>query len=128
MSRLPGDAELPHYVYRLLDEDGHTLYIGCSKNVSHRVRQWAGSSEPWTWCIRGVCVTEYPDRRTATTAEYAAIKSGHPLWNMLGHYKRGDFTPRELLIIDINHAYRRLAQYDADERRWAELHAERVAG
>lgn len=79
---------IPHFVYRLRDEDGHLLYVGCTKNVALRMKQWSTSLHEWTYCVRSVHVTPYPNRLTARAAESAAIKDEHPLWNVLGRYPR----------------------------------------
>lgn len=73
------ESDKPHYVYRLFDARGALLYIGMSqwphwRMEQHRDKVWWDDVADWT-------VEEFPNRRRAATAERAAIRAEHPVYN-----------------------------------------------
>lgn len=74
------------YVYRCYDSEGVLLYIGCTINVSRRIKAHMKSTTTLASHALGVLleryeVTEYPTRDAAAVAERDAIRAEQPLLN-----------------------------------------------
>lgn len=70
-------------VYRVFDEDGRLLYLGCSENLFARFAQHGSPSSEsarW-WHLRRTCtVTTYQTAHEAFRAETAAIEAEQPIF------------------------------------------------
>lgn len=74
----------PHDVYRVRDESGALLYVGCSINVFKRIQQHKNEYSPWFPLAATVDVVQYPDMVTAQFMEATAIECEAPMWNRQG--------------------------------------------
>ena len=87
-----------HVVYRLFDASDRLLYVGRTGSDLHE-RLSVHRAKSW-WPQVTYCRLEFPeDRETARTAEWAAIKSEHPLHNKMGvvpvgNQRGGKLPPR----------------------------------
>lgn len=70
-----------HYVYRLFDERGALLYIGCTSNVERRIPQHWTDGTGGHQSIHHYTSTEYPNRASARAAEADAIRAERPPFN-----------------------------------------------
>jgi predicted GIY-YIG superfamily endonuclease len=69
----------PHIVYRMLDENGVPLYIGCTVNLEQRLNEHRG------WLAHDLTATvtteSHPTRSAALAAEREAIRAECPVFN-----------------------------------------------
>ncbi len=79
-ARLEGE---PHAVYRMFDENGVALYIGCTYNVEKRLSEQRSVTPLWKRTVRTTSEW-YPTRSAALAAEAAAIHDECPYWNTRG--------------------------------------------
>lgn len=80
---------MTHFVYRLFDAEGQLLYIGCSSNVSarlrcHRAKEWGGE-------IASVTMQGPWSRDGARFVESVAIWNEAPTYNLAD--QRGPSLP-----------------------------------
>jgi hypothetical protein len=70
-------------VYRLFDEAGRLLYVGCSKQLFYRVlSHGSGALASWWWpAVASVTYESYADPATALAVEARAIIAEQPLYN-----------------------------------------------
>lgn len=73
----------PCALYRCWAVDGHLLYVGCSSSPLIRMKQHE-SFRSWATAIASVTLEWFPDKRSALTAEKAAIAVELPEWNIHG--------------------------------------------
>ena len=78
---------LPHTVYRVYNERDGLLYIGCTHDITDRMRTHAKRA-PWFWRMDSLITEEFPDMKSARLAEYLAIADEAPLYNVLGTWSR----------------------------------------
>jgi excinuclease UvrABC nuclease subunit len=74
-------ADKRTYVYRLFDNEGRLIYVGCSHDPEsriymHRHKAW------WAPQIDRIKLKVFPDRQAAIEAEAKAIKEENPRWNI----------------------------------------------
>lgn len=74
-------SKIPHDVYRIRDEAGALLYVGCSVNVFKRIQQHKAEYQPWFPLAATVDIDQYPDLVTARYKEAHAIATEWPIWN-----------------------------------------------
>lgn len=67
-------------LYRHFDAAGHLLYVGVSVDVYMRTHQHNRSH--WAAGVARIDVEEFPDRKSALSAEKKAIRTEHPLHNI----------------------------------------------
>lgn len=79
----------PHWVYRAVDATGTVLYVGCTMYPEQRMQAWAngaaGSAKVagrWFDHVATIHWQEYPNYRTASRAERAAIEAHRPSFNV----------------------------------------------
>lgn len=72
----------PHFVYRLFDQDGHLLYIGCTSNFETRCYHLKRDKDWWP-TVATHSIAPYESKREALDAECAAINSEDPRYNIL---------------------------------------------
>ena len=72
---------IPHYVYRHFDEQGNTLYVGCSYDPRARWSQHKMYSTYWTEQVAHTEYTEHPDRAEAREVEYKEMGRLEPFHN-----------------------------------------------
>lgn len=71
---------LPHTVYRLYDEHGALLYVGCTSDFEKRVFALA-QTKRWFDEVANARLDPYPDQESALAAERAAIETESPRHN-----------------------------------------------
>lgn len=81
------DLVVPHYLYRCYDSDGRLLYIGCTADVTHRIRSHDTGASPTSKTLRKHLTRfevegPFTGRRAALDAESAAIRTEVPLLNV----------------------------------------------
>jgi predicted GIY-YIG superfamily endonuclease len=75
-------VEDPQYLYRFRDNRDVLIYIGISDDWSRRVREhW--HTKPWAADIRSIMLETHTSRTAALAAESAAIRTEHPLYNVM---------------------------------------------
>ncbi len=74
------DRDAEHYVYRLMDADGHALYVGMTWDLNARLE--SHQAKPWAWQIARVDVTRHAGRLAAMDAERAEILRLRPAHNI----------------------------------------------
>lgn len=85
-------------LYRLFDEGGVLLYVGITVNPEER---WVDHERTKSWWpqVAEKRIAWLDDRPTALTAELRAIKTEHPLHNVVGTpeaHKRRELAPDEV--------------------------------
>lgn len=70
------------YVYVCLDADRQPLYVGCTNNVTRRLREHKSYGTGWVEQVDHVMVTEFSTRKEALAAESERIQSLRPLNNL----------------------------------------------
>ena len=73
----------PSYVYRMWDKNGVLLYIGKSNNQLNRWKQHR--KKPWFKQVTRFEYEPHPDEAAAYAAEREAIKTEHPLYNIVNN-------------------------------------------
>ena len=71
------------YVYRMWDKNGVLLYIGKSNNPLNRWKQHR--KKPWFEQVARFEYEPHPDEASAYAAEREAIKTEHPLYNIVNN-------------------------------------------
>lgn len=75
----------PHYVYVIRGQDDTAIYVGMTDSPMPRMQKHQKTA---AW-FQGFCgfveFTEYPDRASATRAEWQTIRQLRPLYNVLGN-------------------------------------------
>jgi hypothetical protein len=71
-----------HNVYRLYNDQGELLYVGCTSLGAHRWVEHAGV-QPWWADVSTVRVEHYPTRDDALLAEKTWIRNGNPKHNTM---------------------------------------------
>jgi hypothetical protein len=69
-------------LYRLYNAYGQLLYVGISYNALTRFSTHSGDKEWWQE-VHDVTITHYDDRVIALCAEYVAIRTEHPRYNIM---------------------------------------------
>lgn len=77
----------PRYVYAFYASDGHCLYVGCTMNISRRIRQHQ-NERPWAEQIARIVVTVHADYASGIAAEAALIRAEQPEHNTIHTLKR----------------------------------------
>ena len=81
MSRRTRLYDMKHDVYRVRDNHGALLYVGCSVNAFKRIHQHKNEYQPWFPLAATVDIVQYCDRTSARYVEAHAIKNEAPIWN-----------------------------------------------
>lgn len=81
------------HVYRLYDEHGGCLYVGCAGDVLARLRTHA--ARPWWTEVAQVRVTAHATRRAALREERALIRTLRPRWNIRHRGPRSGWSQRD---------------------------------
>lgn len=79
MDDLPGSNVF--VVYRIFDQVGQVLYIGCSTNVSERLKAHRATSW-WRESAHSVTTEVFDTPREMRSAEVRAIRSESPVYNV----------------------------------------------
>jgi predicted GIY-YIG superfamily endonuclease len=91
---------MPHDVYRVRDNKGALLYVGCSVNAFKRIQQHKYEYQRWFPLAATVDIDQYCDRTTARYIEAHAIKHEAPIWNTaqeaMALIRGKDLTPEVL--------------------------------
>jgi predicted GIY-YIG superfamily endonuclease len=74
-------ADKRTYVYRLFDNEGRLIYVGCTHDpeariAMHRNKAW------WAPQIDRIKIKVFPNRQAAIEAEAKAIQEENPRWNI----------------------------------------------
>jgi predicted GIY-YIG superfamily endonuclease len=69
------------YLYRLWGQEGDLLYVGITNNVKRRSKQHKRDKHWWEQ-VQSKTISEFPTREAALQAEYHAIKSECPKYNI----------------------------------------------
>lgn len=69
-----------HFVYRAFDESGRLLYVGCTVNLTKRMREHQHHA-PWHEHMTRIAVAGPFNYETARQVEYDAIESERSLYN-----------------------------------------------
>lgn len=83
------------YLYRLLDEQGHLLYIGITNGPIYRLFQHL-EEKPWAPQIKWQEVQQFNTREEALVAEKTAIECERPLYNIQFNTEEQAFNVREM--------------------------------
>ena len=81
-----------HTVYRLYDQEGRLIYVGCTHDLYKRLKfhqkhQW------WYPQIARIVTETHPSRSAALNAETRIRDTEHPRWNIEGRWmKRGNWN------------------------------------
>jgi predicted GIY-YIG superfamily endonuclease len=91
-------ADKRTYVYRIFDESGKLIYVGCSHDpeariYTHRMKSW------WAPQISRIKLNVFPNRQVAIEAEAKAIRAENPRWN-INHRSYGQSHWNEQTYID----------------------------
>lgn len=86
-----GKVDRPHALYRFWDDNNNLLYVGITVHLPNRVAQHRGEKEWWTE-IATITIEHHPDRESVLEAEHAAIRTEHPVWNVIHNTTPGDTT------------------------------------
>lgn len=81
-------------LYRFYDADNALLYVGVSRSLPDRWN-WHRCRTGWYARARLVSLSFYPSRRDAFCAEAAAIRTQHPLFNILRCRTRSSYPPAD---------------------------------
>lgn len=85
----------PHVVYRCYSHTGVLLYVGCTTDLTGRLRQHRGYSSttpaPWYPLTARVTFEEFPNADEGRAAELAAVTNECPVFNVTG---TGKWSPR----------------------------------
>lgn len=76
------------WLYRMYDNSGALLYIGISKSAFSRFERHS-AEKPWINNVTSWNREPYPTREAALEAERAAIKTEHPLHNIIHNGQQG---------------------------------------
>lgn len=85
-------------LYRFFDEGGTLLYVGITANLDERLAHHE-RFKPWWPQVAEKRVEWFDTRPPALVAELTAIKTEHPLHNVIGTpgaYRRRDLAPNEV--------------------------------
>lgn len=77
----------PTDLYRFYDSSETLLYVGISLSAAHRASQHR-AEKPWWPEVARMDVEHLPSRQEALTAELAAIRTEHPIHNVVGNGAR----------------------------------------
>ena len=81
-----------HYVYRVYDETGVLIYVGCTNHLFERL-EFHASNAWWGHQAQRAVAKVYRDRPTALAAEREVISTERPRWNLMGSWKNNrDWT------------------------------------
>lgn len=69
-------------VYRVFDEAGVLLYVGCTTQPIEKRMRGHEMQSPWWPFYNSVTVEEHATRDEARYAEFTAITAEHPRWNV----------------------------------------------
>lgn len=83
-----------HYVYRIYDEDGRLIYVGCTLNLfarlsAHTLNSW------WAYQCSHVVAKVYPSKAAGRAVERAVIRTEKPRWNLNGRPPHSQWTEAE---------------------------------
>lgn len=81
-----------HALYRFFAEDGELLYVGITINPAARWPKHR-SDKPWWTEVTDISVETFKSREAALEAEREAIKTEHPVYNIV-HAERLEPLPR----------------------------------
>lgn len=114
MNRL---ANVNHYVYRIRDNKGRLIYVGCSYEPEARIKRHRKTMW-WAQQIATVTTTgPYPSRKAGLAAETLARNTEHPRWNIEARWiHRHDWTAQicfDYVTALENHPSRKTATYEA---------------
>ena len=76
-------ANRPHDVYRMFDETGALLYVGCTVEMGPRMHHHS-LYKAWFSDVRSVTIERHPDRATGLAAEAEAIRTERPMYDGAG--------------------------------------------
>lgn len=79
MSIYAGTTDVPHFVYRCFAADGSLLYIGCTVDVTRRMRQHGPN--PWAAGVARIATEGPYPYELARRVEADAIRDEDPLHN-----------------------------------------------
>lgn len=100
-------ADVPHFVYELIDAKGEHLYVGCTSNLPNRLGNHAGSRD-WAEEIVRVEASRYPDMRSALDAEKELIQLYQPRHNVVhtDRFDKGGWANRRARMAEAHDAGR----------------------
>jgi predicted GIY-YIG superfamily endonuclease len=71
----------PHVLYRFYDVYGSLLYVGITRNLGSRWRSH-NKDKPWWKDVVSASVEHFDSEDDAADAEYRAIRTERPVWNI----------------------------------------------
>lgn len=76
-----------HFVYRVIDEYGLLLYIGCTHKPENRLRQHRSDKQKWIPYMHTVRMEGPFEKKAAFAREAEAIENEIPFFNALREHK-----------------------------------------
>lgn len=116
-----------HFIYRVFDEFGQLLYIGCTKDPSRRWAQHKAEAGPSTWVQYAhdfKMVGPYT-KADAFSREAAAIEAEKPAFNALSAHRRSqgaNYRRKEALLRTLRVRRPELFDCQWDSPEFAEFH------
>lgn len=80
----------PHYVYRVFDDQGVLLYVGCTVDVERRLFEHGWNRAPWVPFKAEVRVMKYHTRPQAMAIEDLLIRAHYPVFNVAARDRSED--------------------------------------
>lgn len=74
-------ANVKHYVYRLRDNEGRLIYVGCTYEPEARMKHH-NKTMWWANQVARIGIKVYPSREEGLAAETEARTNEHPRWNV----------------------------------------------
>lgn len=71
-----------HEVYRAYNNEGELLYVGCTMEITKRLKDWRAQGAAWTHQATTIDVEVYPDYHIARSVEATVIQQERPLYNI----------------------------------------------
>ncbi|QGJ87583.1 G-I-Y-Y-I-G endonuclease [Gordonia phage Faith5x5] len=87
---------IPHFVYRIYDEDGVLLYVGSTNSVRTRLNDHFIQKAPWFRFAHRVEMEQYATRYEAREAERAAILTEGPIGNTQNTSRHRGNSPADI--------------------------------
>lgn len=111
---------MTHFVYAAFDADMQPLYVGCTKDVTRRLKEHARGS---TWPSRTahLFVTEFASEAEALGVERERIQSLRPLHNIRDNPRRMSFRKA---VLD----HMAFAEWLARRENWRRMEPELMPG
>lgn len=84
----------PAYVYRVYDETGDLIYVGCTQDLNQRLATHATASW-WAYQAAKVKATVHRSLAIAAEVELELIRAERPRWNIVGKGPRSIWSAQD---------------------------------